>query len=356
MSMFNPLSVSSKFAICGLPLRLDSYSLCSYGCTYCFANNRRIGRKPDKEANTEWLRRKFHKVYDEGETREGNFIDALLRERITLHGGTMSDCFQPCERTLKQTQKIVEICNDYDQHILFSTKSNCIYSVGVQPELHSFQLSVTNTDGLFEPGVPPVEERKIFFDELKDKGFKVGIRLQPFIPGITDYERIVDLFSDADHYTVECLKFVPHNKEYNEKTIRELGFSRGDWKQKGLLHLDPEKRLRLYEPVIGLLEDKGYSWSVADNDLHWLGNNKCCCGDRLVHKQTLFHNTRLIKEYGKDYKKDDLLENLKGFEDCKCSSLFTSDRREGCKTVKEFCMKRFGRGSSPFSPKFQYYD
>ena len=39
---FNPLSVSSKFAICGLPIRVDTYKTCSFGCVYCFANNRKI--------------------------------------------------------------------------------------------------------------------------------------------------------------------------------------------------------------------------------------------------------------------------------------------------------------------------
>lgn len=39
---FNGLNVSSKFAICGLPIRIDSYKTCSFGCKYCFAENRKI--------------------------------------------------------------------------------------------------------------------------------------------------------------------------------------------------------------------------------------------------------------------------------------------------------------------------
>lgn len=39
---FNPINVSSKFAICGLPIRVDTYKTCSFGCKYCFANNRKI--------------------------------------------------------------------------------------------------------------------------------------------------------------------------------------------------------------------------------------------------------------------------------------------------------------------------
>ena len=39
---FEGLAVSSKFGICGLPVRVDSYKTCSFGCKYCFANGRKI--------------------------------------------------------------------------------------------------------------------------------------------------------------------------------------------------------------------------------------------------------------------------------------------------------------------------
>ena len=42
LKKFSPLNVSSKFAICGLPIRVDTYKTCSFGCQYCFANNRKI--------------------------------------------------------------------------------------------------------------------------------------------------------------------------------------------------------------------------------------------------------------------------------------------------------------------------
>ena len=39
MKKFNPLSASSKFGLCGLPIRVDTYKTCSHGCKYCFDNN-----------------------------------------------------------------------------------------------------------------------------------------------------------------------------------------------------------------------------------------------------------------------------------------------------------------------------
>ena len=42
MKTFNALNVSSKFAICGLPIRVDTYKSCAFQCAYCFSNCRKI--------------------------------------------------------------------------------------------------------------------------------------------------------------------------------------------------------------------------------------------------------------------------------------------------------------------------
>ena len=90
---FAPLSVSSKFAICGLPLRMDTYRYCTFGCLYCFANNREI-MKFDKRLQTAdvgWLENKLRKVFVEGAVNNEDFLEVLLSKRITLHAGGMSD-------------------------------------------------------------------------------------------------------------------------------------------------------------------------------------------------------------------------------------------------------------------------
>lgn len=58
---FIPLNVSSKYAICGLPLRLDTYKTCGFGCKYCFAENRKIMEydKSLQVANLKWLEKKI---------------------------------------------------------------------------------------------------------------------------------------------------------------------------------------------------------------------------------------------------------------------------------------------------------
>ena len=359
MKTFNPLNVSSKFAICGLPIRVDTYKNCSFGCKYCFANNRVICEydKDFQVGNLKQIEHKLKTIFDEGKVDRKNFLDALISQRITWHCGGMSDPFQPLEGRYHITKDMIDICNGYDISILFSTKSDTVYGANINPKLHTFQLSVTNIENRIdlEPNVPDIQSRLKFYKDLKRAGFRVGIRIQPFIPNLATME-IVKMFEDADNFTLEGLKLVPQNKEHKEYLINLLGLNREDFTQMGLLNLKPDIRLKYYEPFVHYFKEHNIPFSIADNDLHYIGTNSCCCGDRLVNKSTTFNNTAMIKRYGVEYTKEQLDKELMDSRcyNCKCNQLFTSNRQEGCVTVQEFYDKRFDRKSSPFSPKFQY--
>ena len=81
---FNCLNVSSKFAICGLPLRVDTYKTCSFGCTYCFSNCRKIMEfeKNLQIGNIKQLEKTLKRVYDDEIVKDDNFLDMLLQEKI----------------------------------------------------------------------------------------------------------------------------------------------------------------------------------------------------------------------------------------------------------------------------------
>lgn len=354
LKTFNPVSVSSKYQICGLPIRVDSYKNCTFGCKYCFADNRVICSYDEKLAlaNPEQVERLLSKVY---KGKADSFLERLIADGITWHYGGMSDPFQPCEAKFGITKKIVEITNRYGIHLLFSTKSDTVHKADIRPDLHTFQLSVTNVSDRrdIEPRVPPIASRLAFYKKLKSEGYKVGIRIQPFLPGVSSTD-IVEMFSDADQFTIEGVKIVPQNKGVKEFILNNLGLNASDFMQKGLLNLRPEKRIELYRPLIEELERRGVPYSIADNDLRWIGNNSCCCGDRLVHKATGFDTTALIKKYGLDWTLDHARAEYKPFMDCKCNHLVTSNRQYGCKTVDDFYLYRFDKPSAPCSPLYQF--
>ena len=356
---FDALDVSSKFAICGLPIRVDTYKTCSFGCKYCFSNCRKImGHEEELAvAKLSGVEQRLQRVLEKGDFKADNLLDVLISQGFTWHMGGMSDPFQPVEKNLQITKGLLDITNQYGIHILSSTKSDTVYDCNIRPDLHTFQLSVSNVDNRkdLEPNVPDIEKRYRFYQDLKKDGFKVGIRIQPFIPDISNMG-IIEMFHDADQITIEGIKLVPQNKEHREEILRLCNLRAEDFKQMGLLNLKPEMRVEMYKPFIERMEQLGIPYSIADNDLRYLGNNQCCCGDRLVHKPTTFNTTAMCQTYGVDYSLESVKAELEAacVGDCKCCQYFASNRQEGCKTVSEFYDKRFDRKSSPFSPKFQY--
>lgn len=357
LKKFNPLNVSSKFAICGLPLRVDTYKTCSFECKYCFSNCRKIMefKKELKIANLSLVEKTLDRVINKNLIKENNFLETLIKQDITWHCGGMSDPFQPIENELNITKQLIDITNKYGKHILFSTKSDSVYNCNIRNNLHTFQLSITNLDDRkdIEPNVASIDKRIQLYKDLKKDGFKVGIRVQPFIPNITNSE-IVDVFHDADYFTIEGLKLVPQNKEQKEYLLDLLKLNKEDFTQMGLLNLKPQIRINLYKEFREKLEKYNIPYSIADNDLHYISSGKCCCGDTLIHKSTDFNNTSLIKKYGLGYTLENVLDETKECGGCKSNYLFTSNRQEGCTSVNDFFNKRFDRKSSPFSPKFLY--
>lgn len=273
----------------------------------------------------------------------------------------MSDPFQPLEKKLGVTKELVDVTKEHGIHILFSTKSDSVYDSNIEPDLHTFQLSVSNVDNRkdIEPNVPDIQKRIDFFRTLKKEGFKVGIRIQPFIPSVTTLE-VVKAFEGADHFTMEGIKIVPQNEEQKEDVLKIMSGCNFNveeqFTQMGLLNLKPEVRYELYKPFVDYFREHNISFSVADNDMRWLGNNLCCCGDKLVEHSTNFNVTMMINKYGRRYTKQQINDEVadSGCGKCKCDDLFTSNRTQGCKTVEQFFAKRFNQPSSPFSPKFQY--
>ena len=354
---FNALNVSSKFAICGLPIRVDTYKTCSFECKYCFSNNRKVMEfeKNLQVGNIKSIEKKLEKIFIKKDFKEDNLLDNLINQEITWHCGGMSDPFQPIEKKLHITKDMIDITNKYNTSILFSTKSDSAYDCNIKPDLHTFQLSITNLEDRrdIEPNIPSIDDRIKFYKDLKAQGFKVGIRVQPFIPNITTDE-IVDVFHDADYFTIEGLKLVPQNVEHKNYLLELLKLNKNDFTQMGLLNLKPNIRLDMYKPFIDKLNKHNIPFSIADNDLHYISSGSCCCGDTLIKKSSTFNNTALLHNYGTEYTLANVKECLGCIGGCKANQLFTSNRQEGCISVLDFYEKRFNRKSSPFSPKFLY--
>ena len=91
VKQFEALNVSSKFAICGLPIRVDTYKTCSFGCKYCFSNCRKIMEfeKTLAVADLGSVERRLRRIFDDGVVKTENFLDNLIAQDLTWHMGGM---------------------------------------------------------------------------------------------------------------------------------------------------------------------------------------------------------------------------------------------------------------------------
>ena len=60
-----PMAITQQFRHCGNPFRLDAYKNCTFGCSYCFANNRTGGvTREDKVADVSIVEKMFFKAFE----------------------------------------------------------------------------------------------------------------------------------------------------------------------------------------------------------------------------------------------------------------------------------------------------
>lgn len=279
----SPMSLTQQFRFCGNPLRLDFYKGCDFGCKYCFANARggNINHELDY-ANFSIVEKLFQKAFDDNAATKNLNIE-LLRHKVPLHVGGMSDPFQTREWEMKLNYQLIKLSNKYEYPIMFSTKTACLpdeYFEILNPKLHAFQISLMGYDDDFirkyETCTPTAKERIEFIHKLKDKGFWVGVRMQPLVDlkqalkvcgavdGMANYITVEHLKIPTDNKAVRSLfEPIDMTKYYRPSSLRNFELS----KEEKIKNINAIKDV-VKNSVIG----------VGDNDLHYMSQSRCCCG------------------------------------------------------------------------------
>lgn len=164
------------------------YMGCTHNCYYC-----------DGRAEKYHFEGNFAKDI---KVRE-NIVDLLdselpkLRENAPIHlASGISDIYQHIEKKLYLTGQCSEILKEHNFHVSVLTKSSLVLrdidNWNQVNKRGGFTLQMTvNTlnDKIrkdFEPGAATVEERLEAIQEFKSIGCKVGVYMQPLLPGISD--------------------------------------------------------------------------------------------------------------------------------------------------------------------------
>ena len=257
---------------CHYPIRLDTYGCgCLHDCSYCFAKSLLSFRNlwnPEHPAvaDIDEIRKKMRHI------RPGEIV------RL----GGMTDCFQPCELTFRNTYKTIKALNKRRIGYLIVTKSHLVarpeYMAIYDPELAHFQITVTTLDDelslTYEKASVP-SKRIEAIKTLQKAGFDVAMRISPLIESYMDFSRLNSL--EIDKCIVEFLRV----NSWIEKWFK-IDYSKYTVSQSGYKHLPLSEKQRIISkikiPSISVCEDVSEHYQYWTE--HFNPNKEDCCNLR----------------------------------------------------------------------------
>jgi DNA repair photolyase len=260
---------------CHYPTRLDTYGCgCQHDCSYCYAKSllefRNLWNPTEPSiADIDKIRRKVKK----------------LPEGTILRLGGMTDCFQPLEKTIRNTYHTIEALNEQKIGYLIVTKSAIVaddeYISLMDKDLAHIQITVTTLDDLFyldknyEKASLPSDRIKAIL-KLQDAGFDVAIRLSPLIEEYMDFDKLNSL--GIKKAIVEFLRVNSWILKWFD--IDEDGYF---IREGGYRHMPLEEKKRIIRkiriPSISVCEDVQEHYDYWKN--HFNPNPDDCCNLRL---------------------------------------------------------------------------
>jgi DNA repair photolyase len=294
-----------------LPLRLDAYSKCQFGCRYCFASARGGNRGPGRIrlAQPESLARHLDGVQVRAPR---SVVEEFLAQRQPIHFGGMSDPFPPSERAQRVSLRYLEILSRHAYPTIVSTKSDLVsddaYLRLITKGTYLVQFSASSLDpkltAQVEPGTPGPQRLLAAMRILRDAGVPTALRIQPLLPQREgDAKELLQaaVENGARHVAVEHLK-VPIELSWRGSAPmrRALGFDVANlYRYRKALRVGREWLLRPEDRIAMILDFRSLSWRLgtsfgaADTDLLALGDGLCCCSgaDQLMGFGKFFRRT-----------------------------------------------------------------
>jgi len=373
-----PLSVTSQFSFCGLPFRMDTYSGCSFSCTYCFARLRggKSHSKKLRATESDHVINKFKRALKDGKYST-SIISEYIRHKMPVHFGGMSDPFQPIEKQLKISYDILKFLISINYPVVLSTRSDLASSEpyfsllkDAQNLVVQFSFStLKEKESLkIEPYTPGPAKLLKTIEKLSSAGVKTSIRWQPFIPYFseTPNEFVAKIVSvGAAHLGFEHLKFPLEKRNRlreNLKNITNIDVYEEYLNQNGRvdgreLILSTTRKLHLALTVKKIANQNGLTFGAADNEFQYLSDTNCCCSG--VDQFKGFENWNkfqisyaIKKSIGREIRFDSIGHEWQpqGAIDQHLNSKSRISSINGPKKVYDYVVDRWQNLDSPFNP------
>lgn len=178
----------------GMDYSLNAYQGCEHGCVYCYARTTHEywGFSAGLDFETKIVVKK-----NAPELLEQHLLQKSWKPvPIVLSGNT--DCYQPVERKLGITRKLLEIFAKYQHPVGIITKNATILrdldilQDLAKDRLVTVMISITSLDdklrSVMEPRTSSVNKKLDAIEKLSVAGVPVGIMNAPLIPGLNHHE------------------------------------------------------------------------------------------------------------------------------------------------------------------------
>lgn len=294
---------TGEIADCSLPMTMDTYSNCSFGCVYCFSQYQRGIGKGAEEYKNKHVKcinvDKVKKIFS-GEDTKSQFYKYVKDRRPIQYGG-LSDQFDGFEAKYGQTYEMLKYLKEINYPICFSTKSAWVFSDPKYQEIFkgadnwNVKFSIITLDEedakAIEVGVASPRERlKAMANYTKLNKGGATLRLRPFIPGVSD-KTYLDLIREAHKagataVTTEffCLEMrsIKQAKEHYDIISKRAGFDIVEFYRKysngsGYLRLNRKVKEPYIRKMKELCDELGMRFYVSDAHFKEVSNNCCCC-------------------------------------------------------------------------------
>ncbi|WP_109483861.1 PA0069 family radical SAM protein [Paraburkholderia sp. C35] len=184
---------------------LNPYRGCEHGCIYCFARptHSYLGLSPGLDFES----RIYAKVNAPELLAREMAKKSYVPEPIAL--GVNTDAWQPVERDLQLTRRVIQVMSDHNQAFAAITKNSLIerdidlLAPMAEKGLMMAAITVTTLDAdiarTLEPRAATPARRLRTIRALSEAGIPVGVSIAPVIPFVTDQdmERVLEACAEA---------------------------------------------------------------------------------------------------------------------------------------------------------------
>ena len=184
---------------------LNPYRGCEHGCIYCFARptHSYLGLSPGLDFES----RIYAKVNAPELLAREMAKKSYVPEPIAL--GVNTDAWQPAERDLQLTRRVIQVMSDHNQAFAAITKNSLIerdidlLAPMAEKGLMMAAITITTLDAdiarTLEPRAATPARRLRTIRALSEAGIPVGVSIAPVIPFVTDQdmERVLEACAEA---------------------------------------------------------------------------------------------------------------------------------------------------------------